>query len=291
MANTVERIKDKNSFDTFTKEPHQIAGLYFYMILDCLVDLAHKISRDFFKRPHLYINLTDTKKDKEADTKINLSELLAKLHARYGSDEKLPSKEQRFLIFEPIFGQSSNNSTNENSDFPRLRDQLVYACAAFAERVYDTGVEMLKERVRTTHRPFKEYLKGLQGASVTWSRDVLSNITEDTAYQIIRNKGVDAVFGISDPPQAFWPYGEDSNGDKLVEMACKQLMADDASKMYLTREYFSNLQRVALRGSEAIAEIIDFDESKSDNDLLRLITKCYNWGSALKSIAKAPVRT
>jgi len=37
--------------------------------------------------------------------------------------------------------------------------------------VYDTGVEMLQERVRSAHRPLHEYLTGLLGDSVRWSRE------------------------------------------------------------------------------------------------------------------------
>jgi hypothetical protein len=48
------RIKNLQSFQDATKEPRQIAGLYFYQLLDCLVDLAYKISADLRKRPQLY---------------------------------------------------------------------------------------------------------------------------------------------------------------------------------------------------------------------------------------------
>ena len=44
-----KRIIDWDSFNEVTADPHQVAGLYFYSMLDCLVDLAHKVSYDFFK--------------------------------------------------------------------------------------------------------------------------------------------------------------------------------------------------------------------------------------------------
>jgi hypothetical protein len=56
---------------------------------------------------------------------------------------------------------------------------------------------------------------------------------------------------------------------------------------YLTRERFSNLQRAALRGAEAIASIIDFTEHSSDADLKSLITACYTWKAALLSVRAA----
>ena len=278
---TDHNISDLNSFDGVTKDPRQVAGLYFYSVLDCLVDLAYKVSYDFFKKPHLYINLG------------GISSVLAKLHAQYGSNETLPSTAQRDEIYLPIFGRVAGYSTNEEGNFPRLRDELINAAAAFAERVFDTGVNMLRQRVITTHRPFQEYLKGLQGDSVKWSKEsALPELTEKVSYTILRNNGVAGVFGINTPRDPNWPYTEDSNEDKLVEEISKQLMwADQPEGMYITREHFSNLQRAALRGAEAIATIIDFQEGlgatqkeKEDNvDLL--ITKCYTWGAALLSLS------
>ena len=292
------KISDLNSFNAATGDPHEVAGLYFYSVLDCLVDLTYKVSYDFFKRPHLYIDLgpiptnpTDHKPTHlTASTSTPFSSILAKLHAQYGSNEFLPSTAQRDEIDLPIFGRVAGYSTDEEGDFPRLRDELINAAAAFAERVFDTGVEMLRERVRTTHRPFQEYLIGLQGDSVQWSREfALSQLTEDVSYTILRNKGVAGVFGIDKPPSGSWPYTEDSNGDKLVEAISKQLMWTNQPKdICITREQFSNLQRVALRGAEAIATIIDFQETLGNSDLDLLITKCYTWGAALLSLSSHP---
>jgi hypothetical protein len=280
-------IRDLDSLNKVTGGSHQVAGLYFYSMLDCLVDLAYQVSKDFFKKPHLYLELGHSHINQEEQ--VTVAPTLAKLRARYGSDERLPSKEQRDEIYIPIFGQSEGDDKGD-FDFPRLRDELLKATATFAERVFDTGVEMLKERVRSAHRPFREYLMGLRGDSVKWSREqALSELTEKVSYPILRNKGVAAVFGISQVPKIAWPYDEDSNGDKLVAEISKHLMCNDPSEMYITREHFSNLQRAALRGAEAIAAIIDFDETGSDekcsdDDLILLITKCYTWGSALMSI-------
>jgi len=291
----VHRIRDLTSFNAVTEEPHQVAGLYFFSMLDCLVDLAYKVSHDFFRRPHLYTDLRQPHGDQMLAT---ISPTLAKLHARYGSDETVLAKSQRDEIYRALFGKKST-VTDEDGDFPRLRNELVNACAAFAERVFDTGVEMLRERVRTTHRPFHEYLTGLLGDSVRWSKEqALSGLTEKMSYTILRNKGVAAVFGISLIPKEDWPYVEDSNADKLVEEIAKQLRwpdktdemhtAEYSQRKYITREHISNLQRAALRGAEALAAIIDFDERSTDQDLDILITKCYTWGSALLSLNASP---
>jgi hypothetical protein len=295
---TNHKISDLNSFNKVTGDPRQVAGLYFYSVLDCLVDLAYKVSYDFFKRPHLYIDLGPAQNNPielgstqhKGSTSPAFPSILAKLHAQYGSNEFLPSTAQRDEIDLPIFGRVAGYSTDEEGDFPRLRDELNNAAATFAERVFDTGVEMLRERVRTTHRPFQEYLIGLQGDSVQWSRGfALPQLTEDVSYTILRNKGVAGVFGIDKPPRGIWPYTEDSNGDKLVEAISKQLMwTDQPQDMCITREQVSNLQRVALRGAEAIATIIDFQETLGNSDLDLLITKCYTWGAALMSLSSHP---
>src|SRR5439155_6496259 len=145
---------------------------------------------------------------------------------------------------------------------------------------------MLLDRVRTTAVPFERSLVGLQGDSVKWSREhALPRLMEEVSFTILRNKGISSVFGIDKPPVTEWPYVEDSNGDKLVEVISKQLMwTDKPDELCITREYFSNLQRVALRGAEAIATIIDFRDTVTDTDLELLIKKVYTWGAALMSL-------
>jgi hypothetical protein len=273
------RITDESSFAAITKERRQIAAAYFYLQLDCLVAYANQVALDFFRRPQLYTALGRPTR-----------ELLARMRAQYGNDERVPSQEQRDEIFLPLFGQSSTSPANGQGDFPRLRDELVGAAAAFAERVFDTGEEMLRERVRTTHRPFKDYLTGLQGDSLVWSTDdALTGVTRKLAYPILRNKGVAAVFGISTPPREQWPFAEDANADKLVEEISKHVLVPTNVHLGVTREGISNRQRVALRGAEALATILDFsEEGTNDRDLDLLITKCYTWGSALKGLTVQP---
>lgn len=288
------KIVDFQSFRQVTGDNHEVAGIYFFSVLDCLVELANKVSHDFFMRPHLYLRLPSS------DEGGSIAETVARLHARYGNDERFLGKFQRRKIYCALFGGTFDEDMSEQEgNFPRLRDELINACAAFAERVFDTGVEMLRERVRTTHRPFREYLVGLLGDSVRWSRSqALAPLTEGTAYPILRNRGVTAVFSISVVPCPEWPYVEDSNGDKVVEELSKQLLitpqqareveANAYRTSPITRGYFSNLQRAALRGAEAIATVIDFSEGGSNEDVDLLITKCYTWGAALISLAGGP---
>ena len=96
--------------------------------------------------------------------------ILARLNAKYGTDVDFLSKEQRNAIYLPIFG-AWDAPASEEDNFPALRDGLIQAARAFAERAVDTGIEMLLAGVRTAQEPFKHYLLGLQGDSVRFSKD------------------------------------------------------------------------------------------------------------------------
>jgi hypothetical protein len=261
-------IDSLETFESITGPPREVAGLYFYRQLDELIDLAHAIAHDFFARPQLYTDLG------APDGERDLASHLARLHARYGCEEFHLSREQRGKLYEAIFG------LDETSQFMRGRDALLEAAAAFAERVFNTGVPMLRARVRNAHRSFKAYLTTLSGSSLTWSRQrALPPLAEKTAYRILRSGGITAVFGLARPPEAAWPYQVDSDGDKVVEEVSRQL--DEPAGAPLTRECFNARQRVALRGAEAIATVLDFNEGGSDDDLDRLIIKCYTWYASI----------
>jgi hypothetical protein len=79
---------EKSAIDRFlevTADQHQVAALYFYLMLDCLVVYANGVARDFFRRPHFYTVLgTPT-----------IAPDLARLRSLYGGDERVPSQERR----------------------------------------------------------------------------------------------------------------------------------------------------------------------------------------------------
>ena len=270
-ADEASVIVDRGSFEAVTGPGRDVAGLYAYAKLDRLIDLACLVATDFFRRPHLYTDLTDR----------DMPARLARLNSRIGCEEYYPSPAQRRAMYEPIFGPS-DPSGGDSGDFARLRDGLLAAASTFAEWSQATGIPMLRERVRTEHRPFREYLSGVSGATVSWSRgDVLPAVADNEAYHVLRDSSVIAVFGLTRVPSEGWPYHEDANGDKVVEEILKAL--EPSPERRLTREGFSALQRVALRGAEALAAVMRFDESQDDTTLDGLITRCYTWHAALKA--------
>ncbi|WP_280882194.1 hypothetical protein [Streptomyces pseudovenezuelae] len=270
------RIADAATFGKITSDSRHAAAAYFYLELDCLVHCAGLVAADFFARPQLYTALG----------RPPLAPALAELAARCGSDERIPNQAQRDAIYLPLFGRTAHVRDHGKGDFPRLRDALIAAASAYAERVFDTGEEMLRERVRTEHRPLRDYLQGLAGDALEWSsQSALAGAARDRAYPILRNEGVCAIFGISTPPGERWPYLPDSNGDKLIEEVTRTLAP---AQPPLTREQFSNRQRAAVRGAEALIAVIDYTEDGSAEELASLITRCYTWGSALASVNSGP---
>jgi hypothetical protein len=294
MAITDHQIQDFNSFNAVTSDPHHIAGVYFFQQLDCLIDLAYRVSHDFYDRPELFTDLPDA-------TGGTLAPTLARLHARYGCDESFLNKKQRHAIYCALFGTSAsmNASADEEGNFPNLRDELREACATFAETKFGDAAS-LRENVRQKHRLFNEYLIGLQGDSLDWSRDnALSGLTEQVSYRILRNDGVKSVYGIAAPVSDAWPYTFDSNASKAVEKISQQLMwpepseemdADGKNGMhkYISREEITNLQRAAIEGAKAIATVIDVNAGSTDDDVDLLIRKCYTWSTALRNLKNYP---
>jgi hypothetical protein len=271
-------ITDLASFEDATRDPRQLAGIYFFQVLDCLVDLAYKISADFRKRPQLYRDLGQP----------SLAEVLARLNAKYGTEVNFLSGNERREIYLPIFGSWNGSSSSGNDSFARLSNDLVRASSAFAQGASDAGLSIFRKAVRTSVTPFANYLLGLHGDSVILSKDVLSDLTDKTCYKILRNQEIAAIFGVPKLGGVEYPYGTDPAEDLLVEQICLQLpwQVDNVSQLSLTREAISDRQRAALRGAEAIATIIDFglEQSPGDADLDLLAGKCYTWGTALASL-------
>jgi hypothetical protein len=268
-----------NSLETFqeiTQAPREIAGLYFYQLFDCLIEQAWKISADFRKRPQLYRDLGNP----------SLAPLLAELNAEYGTKVNLLSASERIEIYVPIFGAYTSQHNNDN--FRRLRNDLLSASVAFVEGAHQHSLPMLREAMRTAHHSLKAYLLDLHGASTRFSKDALSYLTEKVCYPILRSKHIAAIFGVTKlAEQVEYPYAIDPARDLLVEQIALQLPWRTDSSQYnvtLTRDRISNLQKVARKGAETIATVIELDDGDTHTDLELLIKKCYVWRMALASL-------
>jgi hypothetical protein len=277
-------ITDRGSFDRNTSDPRAAAGLLFYKELDCLVDLAYRVSIDFFDQPQLY-----------RDVPLDIVADLTALRSRYGYQEEFLSREQRQAIFSGVFGDGEGIALMNGVagppaaySFAALRDQLLAAAAAFAERVFNTSEGILRTTVRIMHVYLKDYVLDQTGASVEWSRrNGLPAIT-DRCYRILRDQAITARFGVNGVVGQEWPFAVSANGSKLVEQISQTPMR--LAVQPITRGAFNDKQQLALRGAEALATVVDFrDNDLDDGRTDHLISTCYTWYAARGRVLHLPV--
>jgi hypothetical protein len=287
-------IVDWKSFNHMTSGERAVAGLHFYKELDFLIDLAHCISLDFFDNPQLYRDVT-----KEVVTD------LAELRARYGYQEDFLSREQRHQIFAGVFGEDdqifagvfgehegtggplSAVAPSAAESFLAQRDQVLAASMAFTERVFNTSEEILRRAVRIMHVYLKDYLKDATGASMAWSRTVAFPALTSRCYRILRDPQIAARFGVNRRPGPNWPVAVDANGSKLVEQISGTPMRMQTE--LISRGVFNDKQQLALRGAEALAAIMDYDNEIDHESVDLLISRCYDWFTARGRVLQLPV--
>src|SRR4051794_21642794 len=73
-------VTGRESFLAVTEPPREIASLYFFCVLDFLIEISRSVAVDFFRRPYMYLELGEQ----------SVAPRLARLLSRYGSDESVP---------------------------------------------------------------------------------------------------------------------------------------------------------------------------------------------------------
>jgi hypothetical protein len=82
----------------------------------------------------------------------------------WGTDARFPNTAQRLALMTPIFGRSDGlapDASTGTAPFHVARKKLVDACIPFSERAVDTGITMMKDRVRSALVPFRAHFDGL----------------------------------------------------------------------------------------------------------------------------------
>src|SRR5262249_27243572 len=144
----------------------------------------------------------------------------------------------------------------------------------------------LRASMRNIVIVFQDYLTGLQGDSVRFSKDRLAALTEDTCYKILRSEKIAAVFGVSQTAGTNYPYGTDPGMDVLIEEISKVLMRGNGAETYVRRREISNRQIAARAGATAITTILFFKGgNQADADLDVVTLRCYQWATALRWLA------
>lgn len=243
-----------------------IAEMYSRWVLDCMIELAQAVSNDFIIRPHLYQG-------------GGIPAEIVDLRMSYGTTNNLPNTQQRQLMHMPIFGRSDGlRPDNSMSSFHTARKKLIDAAVTYSERVYDTGLAMLKERIRSAVIPLNSHLHSVAGSSLDASAQQSEEIFT-IATSILTNQGIVKVFGV-EPAGGGWPLdSDDPNGAKLVEAIGTTLRL--SPEYVVTHEKFILLQRVAREGREALELVVKRDPASAAN-LEPLVIKVYAWGTSLR---------
>jgi hypothetical protein len=280
-------ITDLVSFDQLTANA-PVAGVYFYWLLDCLVDVSQKIAGAFFDFPTSFTQVgKGTIQVGGQPVAIDIAEALAKLYTRYGADETIPNREQRTKIFTPLFGPSEWQS-DDKDNFHAGRADLFDSVAEFFDRQAVTNVGALRSRVRQENDRFKTgYLTPLTGSSIIWSKDhALRGVTENLSYQILRSSGVTSVFSKSAPPSANAPYAIDPNLWQVVEDFGRWPMQPSDHQDF-TSGMISRLQETAINGANALVTISAFSLGDPDPDLDVLIDRLNLWRGSIMNVRRS----
>ncbi len=280
-------IYDRNTFEACTSVT-PIARLYFCHVLDSLIDIAYGVANDFYDRPELFTRPS------------GLTESIGKFHARYGTHEDMLNKAQRYAIYTPVFGLTA--FAGETGNFAHLREELLAACVTYVEsQLGDQSA--LRANVMQKHGLFKEFLNGIAGESVHWSARAIHTLADRTAFPILRNQTIAAVYGVTDEIGDQWPYAIDANASKAIEKMSHALsisarvqpvVKGGAPPLVFSRDIVTRLQRAALEGTRSLATVTVIHSESSEQDIGQLIERCYTWSKALRQLSEqilgAPAR-
>jgi hypothetical protein len=254
--------------------PDLFAGIYARWTLDCLVEIGYAVALDFVARPQLYVD-------------FKIPDLIVDLRMSYGAHKHFPNSAQRQALMVPVFGRSDGfkpDATNASSSFQVARKKLVDACIAFSERAVDSGIPMLEERVRSALIAFNAHLLSLEGKSLQSGAAEIEG-ESNLVFEILRAEGVAHVFSVSKVNSA-WPLGsDDPNGATLVESIGTALSVTGDCR--LTHAKFMLLQRAAVEGALALPLALKTDPHGSEEQLLKLISQVYTWGTSLRYFQQA----
>lgn len=276
-------IHDIKTFDAIAGNGHEIAGLYFYCMLDHLVDIAYEVAKD------LTTNKFEVYRDDTVENSLNL----LKLYTRMGNDEIFLSRKHRHLIWHSYFGHTyhpgySHSMIEDNeyshSNFLTVLNRLLETATEYVYRAeIQTGAPALISSFRLALVAFNQYIGSIQTAAARlYRRQIFPLLTEGNVYSILRNRAVTAVYGVNTPIESVAPYGSSEAFAVTIERISSQLNTKEKYGMFYSQTYETYLELTARRGACAIAAAIETDsDSSSDQDIVNLITKFHSWHTAL----------
>src|ERR1700743_1748010 len=128
-----------------------LGDMYARWTLDCIVEIAHAVSEDYFSSPEFYQG-PDAPDD------------LIDLWLSYGSVKNFPDRTQRLTLAGSIFGASDGYSTKNATPvadaFHQNRDALFKACIAAQTATSAESRDGLNQQVLQALPNFPSYLGG-----------------------------------------------------------------------------------------------------------------------------------
>lgn len=245
----------------------QLTGdLYARWTLDCVVDIAYAVSRDFVARPEFY-------------KRGEVSDGIVDLRMEYGTSSELPNPSQRQEIASPVLGGSEGYTVDGSDKFRALRKPLFDACSILSERSVADSAASMRQAVLSALQLFQPYLMSFDGESIRRSYRQITSIS-DLAFNLLRSPGIAQVFGVSPPPMAGWPIDfNDSNGALLIRAIGEKLPL--SPQHVFSEEKFQRLRRVAQQGRDALVAVLSNSDPAGDR-LDPMITSVYTWAISLR---------
>jgi hypothetical protein len=245
--------------------------LYVRWTLDGVVEIAYAIALDFATRPQSYTS--------------QMPDSIVDLRLAYGTSAQFPDLAHRQAMVWPILGPSDALKAGAGATpslFQQARQTFFDACTAFVERVADSGLDQLTNRVLISIVGLRTHFFRLSGRAFELVSQVIDGET-DTVYDILRSPGVAGAFGF--PPAASgWPIANtDPNGANLIEAAGRLLPADSAYRIGFTR--FILLQQAAQAGQLALDTVLQATDPP--NEVSAIVTSGYNWATTLREFQNA----
>lgn len=262
-----------------------LGDMYARWTLDCLVEIAHTISDDYFSNPEFYQG-------------VDAPDDIVDLWLSYGSVKNFPNKDQRFTLAGAIFGTSDGYSMKGamsapampgtvmpgtappatampgtampvNDAFHQNRDALFKACIAAQTATSAESRDGLNQQVLQALPNFQSYLGGFPGKAARVAYNQIKAVSQ-TSFAVLRSGTVSSRFiGSHSHISDDWPLQKsDPNGDKLIA-ECASKFKTAGSNM---SKDFPTLRALARAGAEALDSIV-----QPTTDLDKLISKTYSW--------------
>ena len=256
-----------------------ISDHYQYKILDCIIDTAFAVSKDYALRPDSY-------------KKIGVSPQLIFMRRFTGNVPFFPDKLTRVTeLYKPYFGELESTANNQNnSGFYSSAKNLMLACKAYSENKLQSTTKSLSERVKIANQYFRSQIEGLFGSSQIAAMSQVKFVFH-LSIEILMDQQIQNLFGVSGGIPTSWPLEPppNSNGAILIQNISTRLNQHMPQPIEVQMmDKFINKQLISIAGKNSIKNSFEDIQSGDPDDpnstINKLVASVYSWGSELGMI-------